>query len=419
MDRTHVRFFDHITAAELIGESGYELIRRADVGHFPQPGFRRILPALSRSMDNAMTALSPRSLRRSVHSDRPAARDLARKIQHSQGIITMSTLVTGAAGFIGSHVAEALSNAGHDVVAMDDLSGGFRENVPKGCRFHEGSVLDADLLARIFSERKIDYVFHLAAYAAEGLSHFIRRFNYSNNVVGSMNVLNEAIKAHVKCFVFTSSIAVYGAGQTPMREEMTPEPEDPYGVAKYAVELDLHAARRMFGLNWIVFRPHNVYGERQHIGDRYRNVIGIFMNQLMTGQPMTIFGDGTQTRAFSYIGDVAPLIARSIDVPAAYNQTFNIGADKPTTLNELAELTARAMGKPPAVRHLEARKEVLHAVADHSKVARVFDYHPKWDLPEGLNRMAAWAKAVGPRKPTTFSNIEILENLPPSWSVRP
>lgn len=327
----------------------------------------------------------------------------------------MSTLVTGAAGFIGSHVAEALIAEGHDVVGMDDLSGGFAENVPKGVRFIQGSILDVELLGRIFSERRIDYVFHLAAYAAEGLSHFIRRYNYTNNVVGSMNVLNEAIKAHVKCYVFTSSIAVYGAGQTPMREEMTPEPEDPYGIAKYAVELDLHAARRMFGLNSIVFRPHNVYGERQHIGDRYRNVIGIFMNQSMVGQPMTIFGDGNQTRGFSYIGDVAPLMARSVNNPAAYNQTFNVGADEPTSLNELAALVANAMGVPKNIRYVEARKEVLHAVADHSKVADVFDYHPKWPLAEGLNRMARWAISVGPRKPTTFKDIEVLENLPPSW----
>ena len=212
------------------------------------------------------------------------------------------------------------------------------------------------LLSKIFKEHRITHVFHLAAYAAEGLSHFIRRFNYTNNVVGSMNVLNEAVKAEVRCFVFTSSIAVYGAGQTPMRESLTPEPEDPYGIAKYAVEMDLHAARRMFGIDSIIFRPHNVYGERQHIGDRYRNVIGIFMNQLMRGEPMSIFGDGSQTRAFSYIGDVAPLIADSIDVPAALNQVFNIGADEPTPVNELAVKVARAMGREPAIRYHEARQ---------------------------------------------------------------
>jgi UDP-glucose 4-epimerase len=327
----------------------------------------------------------------------------------------MAILVTGAAGFIGSHVVEHLLGRGHEVVGLDDLSGGFIDNLPKGTVFCEGSVLDATLVARIFAEHHFTHVFHLAAYAAEGLSHFIRRFNYTNNVVGSMNVLNEAVKADVQCFVFTSSIAVYGAGQTPMHERVTPEPEDPYGVAKFAVELDLRAARRMFGMRYIVFRPHNVYGERQHLGDRYRNVIGIFMNQLMRGEPMTIFGDGTQSRGFSYIGDVAPLIADSIDVPAAYDDVFNVGADEATSVNELAALVARAMGKPATINHLEARKEVLHAVADHTKVARTFGYKAKWSLEDGLKRMADWAKRVGPREPSRRSDIEVDRNLPNSW----
>ena len=327
----------------------------------------------------------------------------------------MAILVTGVAGFIGSHIAERLIQRGHEVVGLDDLSGGFTDNVPKGTVFVQGTVLDAALLSRLFAEHRITHVFHLAAYAAEGLSHFIRAFNYTNNVVGSMNVLNEAVKAEVRCFVFTSSIAVYGAGQTPMRESLRPEPEDPYGIAKYAVELDLQAARHMFGIESIVFRPHNVYGERQHIGDRYRNVIGIFMNQLMRDEPMSIFGDGTQTRAFSYIGDVAPLIADAIDVPAAFNQTFNIGADESTTVNELAERVAKAMGEKPRIKHLEARKEVLHAVADHSKVVEVFGYRPRWSLDQGLKQMAEWALSVGPREPSRRADVEVARNLPASW----
>lgn len=327
----------------------------------------------------------------------------------------MAILVTGAAGFIGSHVAGQLLRRGHEVVGLDDLSGGFTDNVPKGTVFIRGTVLNTALLSRLFAEHRITHVFHLAAYAAEGLSHFIRRFNYTNNVVGSMNVLNEAVKAEVRCFVFTSSIAVYGAGQTPMRESLRPEPEDPYGIAKYAVEMDLQAARRIFGVDSIVFRPHNVYGERQHIGDRYRNVIGIFMNQLMRGEPMSIFGDGTQTRAFSYIGDVAPLIADAIDVPAALNQTFNVGADESTTVNELAGLVAKAMGKDPRIKHVEARKEVLHAVADHSKVAEVLGYRAKWTLERGLKQMAEWALGVGPREPSRRAEVEVDKNLPQRW----
>jgi UDP-glucose 4-epimerase len=328
----------------------------------------------------------------------------------------MAILVTGAAGFIGSHVAEQLLILGEDVIGLDDLSGGFSENVPNGAVFYQGSILDTELLSRIFASHRIAHVFHLAAYAAEGLSHFIRRFNYTNNVVGSMNLLNEAVKADVRCFVFTSSIAVYGAGQTPMRESVRPEPEDPYGIAKYAVELDLAAAKRMFGLDYIIFRPHNVYGERQNLGDRYRNVIGIFMNQLMRGEPMTIFGDGGQTRAFSYIADVAPLIARAIHVPAAYNDVFNVGADTPTTVNDLAVLVGGAMGQPPNIRHLDARHEVVHAVADHSKVERVFGYKAEWSLADGLTRMAAWAKQGGPIEPGKRFDVELAKNLPASWA---
>jgi UDP-glucose 4-epimerase len=155
----------------------------------------------------------------------------------------MAILVTGAAGFIGSHVAEQLLRRGHEVVGLDDLSGGFLDNVPGGTTFVEGSILDTALLSRLFAAHRFTHVFHLAAYAAEGLSHFIRRFNYTNNVVGSMNVLNEAVKADVRCFVFTSSIAVYGAAAAPARESRTPVPEDPYGIAKYTVEMDIGSPR--------------------------------------------------------------------------------------------------------------------------------------------------------------------------------
>src|SRR6202050_5715807 len=245
---------------------------------------------------------------------------------------TPTSLVTGGAGFMGSHVAEQLLQKGHDVVVLDDLSGGFRENIPDGATFVEGSILDHDLINRLFDRCDFDYVYHLAAYAAEGLSHFIKRFNYNNNLIGSVNLVNAAINHNVKCFVFTSSIAVYGAGQSPMSEETVPVPEDSYGIAKLAVEQELRVSHEMFGLDYVIFRPHNVYGERQNIGDRYRNVVGIFMNQLLRGEPLTVFGDGSQQRAFTHIDDVAPVIAGSVNYPAAANQVFNIGADVPHTV---------------------------------------------------------------------------------------
>jgi UDP-glucose 4-epimerase len=306
---------------------------------------------------------------------------------------------------------------GHEVIVIDDLSGGFEDHVPEGAVFIKGSVTDEKFIVSLFATHRFDYIYHLAAYAAEGLSHFIRRYNYNTNLIGSINLINEAVKQKVKCFVFTSSIAVYGKGQLPMTEEMTPEPEDPYGVSKYAVELDLRSAHEMFGLNYVVFRPHNVYGENQNIGDKYRNVIGIFMNQIMQGKKLTVFGDGTQTRAFSYIDDVAIPIAHCVNIPAAQNQVFNIGADKPYTVNELATVVCNEFGVAPDINHLSARNEVLHAYSDHAKAHRVFGKPTGITLQEGIARMAAWAKRTGARQGQEFENIEITEKLPDGWNL--
>ncbi len=324
-------------------------------------------------------------------------------------------LVTGGAGFIGAHVCEALLRQGNAVWALDDLSGGFEENVPSGATFVKGSILDTDLLKTLFEKHSFEYVFHLAAYAAEGLSHFIKRFNYENNLLGSVNLINLSVLHKVKCFVFTSSIAVYGKNQLPMVEDLIPQPEDPYGIAKYAVEQDLKVTHEMFGLDYIIFRPHNVYGEKQNIGDKYRNVVGIFMNQIMQGQPMTIFGDGSQKRAFSYVDDVAPVIARSIKEPKAYNQVFNIGADEPYSVNALAEAVAKAFNVKSSIKHLEQRNEVQEAYSDHEKARLVLGAKPSISLEAGLQKMAVWAQKHGARKSQEFKNIEVSIKLPPSW----
>ena len=326
-------------------------------------------------------------------------------------------LVTGAAGFIGSHVVDELLRLGCSVVALDDLSGGFVDNLHKRARFIKGSVTSQALIAQLFAEQHFDYVFHLAAYAAEGLSHFIRHFNYENNLLGSINLINSAVNHDVQCFVFTSSIAVYGRNQLPMTEDLIPQPEDPYGISKYAVELDLRAAHELFGLRYIVFRPHNVYGERQNIGDKYRNVVGIYMNNIIQNRPLPVFGDGEQTRAFSYIGDVAPTIARSVTMPSAYNEVFNIGADQPYTVNELARAVCSAMEVEFHPQYLPARNEVKHAYSDHTKAARLLGYQHRFNLEEGLLRMAAWVRQVGARQAKDFGALEIARNLPPSWKA--
>ena len=325
------------------------------------------------------------------------------------------SLVTGGAGFIGSHVAKHLTKAKHKVIVLDDLSGGDKENIPTAAIFVGGSITDNKLLAKIFNRYRFDYVFHLAAYAAEGLSHFIRRFNYMNNVVGSENLINLSVKHKVKRFVFTSSIAVYGANQTPFTEETVPHPEDPYGIAKYAVELDLQAAHRLFGLNYTIFRPHNVYGERQNLNDPFRNVIGIFMRQIKRGEPMTIFGDGRQTRAFSYIGDVAPYISGCMNINKTANQIYNIGADTPYRILDLSYMVAATMGVKPDIIHLPSRKEVIDAYSDHRKVRRDFGIKNTVPLNEGLKIVATWAKTVKLKKKAIKFQLELSKNLPVSW----
>ena len=329
----------------------------------------------------------------------------------------MKTIVTGGGGFIGSHVAEHLLSMGHNVTVLDDLSGGYIENIPQGVRFVKGSITDNDLVQKLFAEEHFDYVYHLAAYAAEGLSHFIRRFNYTNNLIGSINLINESIKNEVKCFVFTSSMSVYGSNPTPFIENMNLKPEDPYAVSKYAVERDILAAHEMFGMNYVIFRPHNVYGEKQNTGDRFRNVIGIFMRQIMENKPMTIFGDGNQRRAFSYINDVAPYIAKSIIIPDAINEIINIGADKPVTINHLAETVAGAFGIELNVQHLPPRFEVFTAYSNHTKAYRIFNIKNYTPLEVGIQAMAEWVKIAGARETRIFPNIEVIKNIPPSWKT--
>ena len=327
------------------------------------------------------------------------------------------SLVTGGAGFIGSHVAAECIRLGHHAVVLDDLSGGFRDQSPEGAVFVEGSVTDPAVVGALFTRYRFDYVYHLAAYAAEGLSHFIRRHNYLTNLIGTVNLINEAIKAGTERFVFTSSIAVYGENQLPMTEDLVPRPEDPYGISKYAAELDLAAGHQFFGLNYTVFRPHNVYGEHQNLGDPYRNVLGIFMNQILKGLPMTVYGDGEQSRAFSYIEDVAVHIARCVHNPAASNEVINIGADEAYTVNQLADVVAAAFGVAPQIRRLPARKEVIHAYASHEKAVRLLGAGSTIGLEQGVQRMARWARTVGSRTGKPFQNIEIHSKLPPSWQT--
>ena len=331
-------------------------------------------------------------------------------------------LVTGAAGFIGCHVARLLVEAGHEVAAIDDLSGGFLENVPEVCLFDPLSVNDS--LDLLFERFRPEFVYHLAAYAAEGLSHHIPGFNYTNNLLGTANVLKTAHRWEVKHFVFTSSIAAYGHPETeePFDELTVARPCDPYGIAKLACEQHLRAFHDYFGgPDYTIFRPHNVFGPRQNIADPYRNVVGIFFRCALQGEPMPVFGDGSQTRSFSYISMVAECIAAAPWVSAARGRVINVGGDEPMSVRRLAETIAEVMDVPCNVQELEPRAEVLHAHCRHDLAQQLFPeaYKESVGIAEGLRRTAEFVRSHPIPKPTECPcPIEIADRLPPSWAPR-
>lgn len=308
-------------------------------------------------------------------------------------------LITGVAGLIGSHVAEHLLAKGYEVHGVDNLSGGYIKNVPEGVIFHLADLGHVDSVADVFQEVKPDYVYHFAAYAAEGLSPFIRNFNYTNNLLCSVNVINECIKNKVKKIIFTSSMAVYGIGKPPFKESDQPEPEDPYGIAKYAVEMDLRQAHKQFGLKYSIVRPHNVIGIRQNIWDKYRNVIGIWIREILRGGNILIFGDGEQTRAFSDIQfclePLEKLLFRHDE------EIFNLGADKEWTLNEVAGILKEVVsefGFTPKVKHGEKRKEVKNAYCNHHKAKKKLGFKDETDLKKTMRNMFVWAMKQSDRR---------------------
>lgn len=301
-------------------------------------------------------------------------------------------LITGVAGLLGSHMADYLLDKKYEVYGLDNLSGGYIENVPDKVDLYCGDLGDQKWVKSVFARIQPDCVYHFAAYAAEGLSPFIRNFNYSNNLLCSVNVINECIRNQVAKLIFTSSMAVYGKGKPPFKESDQPAPEDPYGVSKYAVEMDLELACKQFGLSYSIVRPHNVIGTRQNIWDKYRNVIGIWIRKTLRSENITVFGDGEQKRAFSDIKFLLEPMERLMS--ECNGQIFNLGADKEYTLNEVAQIVqkiANEFGYEPKVEHVEARHEVKYAYSDHSKSKDLLGFKDETVLEDTIREMFVWA----------------------------
>ncbi len=328
-----------------------------------------------------------------------------------------NVLITGCAGLLGSHFSQHLLNKGYRVIGVDDLSGGYEEFLPMHPDFHFFKVNLEDLgaLKQVYAKYKPSYTYHFAAYAAEGLSPFIRKFNYVNNLVASANVVTQCIE-HESKLIFTSSMAVYGEAVPPFTESMVPEPIDPYGIAKYAVEQDIKSAGVQFGMRWSIVRPHNVVGVGQNIWDRYRNVLGIFIRKALKGEPIGVYGDGLQKRAFSdiqfYMEPFEKLMQAQYD-----SETFNIGADHPVTIIDLAQRVkefATRKGYEATIKHFEPRHEVAFAYCDHSKAESLLGFKDHTDLDSLIAEMFVWAEAQ-PERSVKNMEYELEKGLYSFW----
>lgn len=327
-------------------------------------------------------------------------------------------LITGVAGLLGSRLADWIieNHPEYEVIGLDDLSGGYYENVNDDVIFREFNlVTDRNLLGEVFDTHRPDYVFHFAAYAAEGLSPFIRQYNYENNLVATAGIINQCIRIGVKRLVFTSSLAIYGHGVGGrFEEDQIPCPIDPYGIAKYGCEMDIKIAGEQHGLDWCIIRPHNVYGINQNIWDKYRNVLGIWMFQKLNNMPLTIFGTGEQTRAFSYIDDILEPLWKSAIIPEASKQIINLGGIHEYSIKNSCDILLEIMGGGE-IKFLEKRHEVKHSIPTWEKSVQILGFEHKTSLEDGLKTMWEWAQEQPTRERFVWPFYELDKGIYEFW----
>ena len=326
-------------------------------------------------------------------------------------------LITGVGGLLGSRLADwIINNTDNQVVGIDDFSGGYIENVNKKIIFYKFNLTNLDKLYDVFKKEKIEIVYHFAAYAAEGLSPFIRKLNYENNVIASSNLITCSIEHNIKRFVFASSMAVYGDKyEPPFDENLLQSPIDPYGVAKYAVEMDLKIASNQHSLNYTIVRPHNFYGINQNIWDKYRNVLGIWMYQIINNQQPTIFGDGLQKRAFSYVDDSVVPFWNASQKENCIGEIINLGGIKEYSINDACNILINITGKNLKPLYLEARHETKYAWATWKKSTDLLDFKHNIDLEEGVTKMWKWAQKQPNRERYVWPKYELNKGIYKYW----
>jgi len=334
-------------------------------------------------------------------------------------------LVTGSAGFMGSHLYDHLAEQGFSVYGIDDLSGGFLRNVSNKKRFTKLDLRDRTKTCTYVARLKPDIIYHLAADATEGRSQFTPFSALDRNWVAYTNLLVPAIKSGLKKMVLTSSMSVYGAQKPPFKEDLVPQPEDIYAASKASMEVMTRILSNVYGFRYTIVRPHNVYGPRQNLSDPYRNVIGIFVNRLLHKKHFYVYGDGAQERAFSYIDDITGTLADVGFNRKCDSRVFNIGSDHPSTVNNLGMLVLREffgedIPKKFLPRHLPSRpQEVKFAYCTHDSLKKLTGYRAKTALAEGIQKKVEWAKSVGPQAFRYLDSLDLSNHLTPkTWKHR-
>ena len=325
-------------------------------------------------------------------------------------------LVTGAAGFLGSHLAEKLAEMKHKVIGIDNMKGGYKDNIPKNIEFFNFDCCDLEKMNKIMEN--IDVVYHCAATAHEGLSVFSPFEITKNNYLASVSVFSAAVSKKVKRIIFCSSMARYGIQQTPFHEDMNPKPIDPYGISKVAAEDVLINLCELNKIEWVIAVPHNIIGPRQKYDDPFRNVVSIMINRMLQNKAPIIYGDGKQKRCFSYIDDCLSCLVPMLDQNNLNKQIINIGPDEEfVTINKVSEICSNITGsnlKP--IYKKDRPREVKHASCSADKARKLLNYKTKTDLKNGIIKTFNYIKQRGTRPFDYNMNLEIKNELTPeTW----
>ena len=331
----------------------------------------------------------------------------------------MKIFISGIAGFLGSHLADAFINDGHLVVGCDSLIGGELDNVPPDAEFYQYDCCFRNSMLRI--TKGCDLVYHTAATAYEGLSVFSPHLITQNIVTGSVSLFSAAIENKVKRIIFCSSMARYGTNEIPFREEFTPTPQDPYGIAKVAAENILKNLCEVHGVEYVIAVPHNIIGPRQKYDDPYRNVASIMINLMLQNRQPYIYGDGEQKRCFSYIDDDLFCLKEMATNKSVKNQIINIGPDEEfITINTLANKIANQLKFNLNPKYIKGRpQEVLEATCSADKARRLLNYKTKTKLDHGLKKMIDFIKEKGVKKFRYHLDLEIINSkTPKTWKEK-